>query len=54
VDYIQADALGNPSYMAPECLEDQPIANSSTDVWSVGVLAFLLLVSSDLIYIVYN
>ena len=48
MDYLRADALGNPSYMAPECLRDEPIANLSTDVWSVGVLAFLLLVSKPM------
>eukprot|EP00111_Clytia_hemisphaerica_P023351 TCONS_00068747-protein len=40
--FLRADALGNPSYMAPECLSDEPIATFSGDIWSVGVLMFLL------------
>ena len=44
-DHIRADALGNPSYMAPECLSDyEPIATCAADIWSVGVLMFLLMV----------
>ena len=45
-DHIRADALGNPSYMAPECLSDyEPIATCAADIWSVGVLMFLLMVT---------
>lgn len=45
-NHIRADALGNPSYMAPECLsDDEAIATCAADIWSVGVLMFLLMVS---------
>lgn len=54
LDHLRADALGNPSYMAPECLDDKPITNFATDVWSVGVLTFMVLVSSEPMYFLKN
>lgn len=42
-NYLHADALGNPSYMAPECLRDESISSFGSDVWSVGILLFLLM-----------
>lgn len=34
--------LGTPDYVAPEILNYEPIS-LSTDIWSVGVLAYVLL-----------
>jgi len=40
---IAADSCGNQIYMAPESLQETPVASYHTDVWSAGVIMFLLL-----------
>ena len=34
--------LGSPLYMAPEIIQEQPY-NHKVDIWSIGVIAYILL-----------
>jgi len=43
LDFIHADPYGNPSYMAPETMYDNPIAGAESDIWSAGVIMFLVM-----------
>ncbi|XP_047126357.1 myosin light chain kinase A [Hydra vulgaris] len=43
LEFLRSDPLGNSSYMAPECLKEPPIVSFSSDIWSVGIIIFLLL-----------
>jgi serine/threonine protein kinase len=36
------DVLGSPLYMAPEIINEQPY-NNKVDIWSAGVIAYILL-----------
>jgi len=40
----------NPQYIAPELLKDEPFDGYSVDLWSAGVMLFVMLFGNDLLF----
>lgn len=43
VDSLFKDQVGTPAYMAPEIHNRQPYLGWAVDVWSLGILLFIML-----------
>ncbi|KNC52019.1 CAMK protein kinase [Thecamonas trahens ATCC 50062] len=43
-DHVMDDKCGTPAYMAPEVINDRQVYSEKCDVWSLGIIMYVLLV----------